>query len=477
MTKFCKVCHRQDEYVLDDGLCILHCSKSTWKCDGKWNIKAVNKFWSVIRDEIMTKDEKHNFTFMVFPPMQISKTLKCSADNTHTLHTAKNDHSFWRIGGEISFNHDVDFSFSHFEEALNFHHVQFKNLKLNNVKANKIRLNQCSADIININKTRSKQLLLQQCSIKTVNLDSSAIEELNCKSSKIALIDFNLAQFNTLLFENNHIAQLKAYKIKAQNIQFESGITRRIHLLDSYSKNLLINEMKTQSFKFENSSAEYLSFQNTQINEYHISKSKIENGINMSKLIVNNLTFTHNSFGLTFTLKLRKLSANMFSLLHNSRINLLQIENSLLKEKFIIKHTQLNNLVLKTLNLASAHLSLEKCTITHPNFNDVKFNTLNNKTFSYDLNSLEFMYELFKEMEEKKSQHEITILKESLNTYLKKENQIQAVVETQISALELEEEKESKLLNIVYNVQDIITFFKYKIMQVTSSFSIRKIAL
>ncbi len=442
MKKMCKVCHREDEYVLDDGLCILHCSKTEWKRNGKWNTKYVAKFWSVIRNEIMNKAQKHNFTFMIFPPMQRAKTREGHA----TI-----DHSFWKTGTSISFNQDVDFSFSRFEESLTFNAVSFKNLKMNNVNAKNIKLNHCHIQEANFNKYRGQSLTIYQNKINKLTLEDSSLEELHLSKSTLEICDFNLSKSALFIFEENKIERLKMYKTKVENMQFEGGFVHRVHIFASSCRTVLMNRSKTHTFRFENSNADHVSLQNSSIQEYNLNKSKIKSELKITNVTLKNLILYQNKFSLLGTLKFKKLTLNNLSMVNNDKISLFKLENSTIDSIISIKGTDLLTCELKDVDMHNALLTLERCNMKEAYFERVDFNSFDKQTFHYDLSSLTMLEALFKEGAEKESLLQIQAL---LNDFIKEQEEEALFLSQSIQEESITSKKE-KILTIFKKIKAV----------------------
>ena len=300
----CMYCSRDDNFVKQEGKCILHTSKFSWfeEIDNKrvWNSSYVNAFWKVIREEVMLQTQTHSFQYVIFPAFEKPQIQKSSSSHSrHQMYEAISDFSFWKKGHSLAFDNYVDFSFASFIEPATFANVFFK-----------------EADFIQI---KAPRISFKESTLQSINFKESKISKMQFINSNLEKIYFDRSKISWLMFNENFID-----KLFLRESIVESLYIQRI----KEGRNIIINESKISTLEIKELQNSRLSLLNCDLQNTYIEN------IVTNKLNVNNC-------------KLDSLA------LHNNRIASLEMKDSSLKDAFNLGTGKVSKLELVNCDFSS----------------------------------------------------------------------------------------------------------------------------
>lgn len=303
----CSVCGRNDKYVREGSLCILHCDKEGWKKEGHWKVENVTAFWKELRQsKKQDKQGVYDFRYISFPPFQAKKAKK-----THAIHAdftqsiATEDFSFWNKGETLAFAGGVDFSFARFHEGILFEDVYIGSFRMqkarlpymnfNNVKLERIHLKALSCNTIHFQNVSGKSFLFDHSRVQKMELFESELERVQLHESH--LVNVEVKAFANRRFNVNK-SQLKQFNVS-------QSVLDVITLKNSQLQRTDLNANKLVSIAIEDAKLYTFILGESRITSVKVSDSQCYKSFQASKIQIDKLQLLKTRFSQESTMQIQ----------------------------------------------------------------------------------------------------------------------------------------------------------------------------
>ena len=406
----CMYCNRDDQFVEDEGKCILHCDKTKWvvKLDGKhqWIASYVNAFWKVVRNEVMSRLDEYTFSYVVFPAFEKQyMEVSSSSHIRHKMHVAKRDFSFWKKGDEIAFDKKTDFSHVQFIEPITFKNVFFKEVEFTKISASSISFYETTLQSLNIKESVIKQMHFKNSNLEKVFLDRCQNEILMFRENFIDKLFITKSSIDAAYIQKiKEGRNLMINDSKIDHLEVKELTNSRLSISATHCKLAHIENIITDNLNFKNSVFEYFISLNNKITSFEVNACQLNGAFHVgsgqiSKLSLQGCTFSENTCLWLSDITVKELSIKE----SKNEITLCSLEKVKLEKEFSVHNTIIKNMYVERADFSSPKLILSfiKMEITQSQSKTVNWGILKPERLDCDEGSLTNLYKIYEQKGDK----------------------------------------------------------------------------